>query len=81
MIGTCATQGFSNGCRNRDGEAVQAKLDALIIALRRVDNRLVGAEDLPGHELHKLRKMIAGQVERDEDTSEEIEGRSGGETG
>lgn len=42
--------------QNRDGEAVQAKLDDLIMALRRADNRLIGAEELTGHELHKLRR-------------------------
>lgn len=36
--------------QNRDGEAVQAKLDDLILALRRADNRLIGAEELTGHD-------------------------------
>lgn len=54
--------------QNRDGEAVQAKLDDLILALRRADNRLIGAEELTGHELHRLRKMIAERVENDEET-------------
>ncbi len=55
--------------QNRDGEAVQAKLDDLIMALRRADNRLIGAEELTGHELHKLRKVIAERVASDEDPS------------
>lgn len=54
--------------QNRDGEAVQAKLDDLILALRRADNRLIGAEELTGHELHKLRRIIAERVENDEET-------------
>lgn len=54
--------------QNRDGEAVQAKLDDLILALRRADNRLIGAEELTGHELHRLRKMIAERVENEEET-------------
>ena len=62
--------------QNRDGEAVQAKLDDLILAVRKADNRLIGAEDLTGHELHKLRKMIAEGVERDEDTIDEIDRRT-----
>ena len=66
--------------QNRDGEAVQAKLDDLILAVKRADNRLIGAEDLTGHELHKLRKMIADRVERDQDTIEEIDRRTGGGT-
>lgn len=54
--------------QNRDGEAVQAKLDDLILALRRADNRLIGAEELTGHELHKLRRIIAERVENEEET-------------
>ena len=65
--------------QNRDGEAVQAKLDDLILAVRKADNRLIGAEDLTGHELHKLRKMIADQAERNEDAIEEIDRRTGGD--
>jgi len=62
--------------QNRDGEAVQAKLDELILALKRADNRLIGAEDLTGHELHKLRRMIAERVERDKGTIDEIDKRT-----
>lgn len=59
--------------QNRDGEAVQAKLDDLILAVKRADNRLIGAEDLSGKELHKLRQMISDRVERDQDVLEEID--------
>jgi len=62
--------------QNRDGDAVQAKLDDLILAARRADNRLIGAEQLTGHELHKLRKMIADRVENDRQTLEEIDRRA-----
>ncbi len=62
--------------QNRDGEAVQAKLDELILALKRADNRLIGAEDLTGQELHKLRRMIAERVARDKDAIEEIDRRT-----
>ena len=61
--------------QNRDGEAVQAKLDDLIMALRKADNRLIGAEQLTGHELHKLRKMIAERVENDAATLEQVDSR------
>src|SRR5262245_17808049 len=37
--------------QNRDGEAVQAKLDDLILAIGQADNRLIGAEALAGNEL------------------------------
>ena len=59
--------------QNRDGEAVQAKLDDLILAARRADNRLIGAEQLSGTELHELREMIARRVERDKDKLEELD--------
>jgi low affinity Fe/Cu permease len=49
--------------QNRDGEAVQAKLDDLIFAVKKADNRLIGAEELDVEELHRLRKLIASQVE------------------
>jgi low affinity Fe/Cu permease len=51
--------------QNRDALAVQAKLDDLIMAVRRADNRLIGAEDLTEHELHHLREMIAAKVKRE----------------
>lgn len=59
--------------QNRDGAAVQAKLDDLILAARRADNRLIGAEQLSGHELRKLRGMIADRVERDKGKLQELD--------
>jgi len=59
--------------QNRDGEAVQAKLDDLILALKHADNRLIGAEQLDIHELHHLRELIAKQVKRGEEKLEEID--------
>ncbi len=52
--------------QNRDSEAVQAKLDDLILSIHRADNRLIGAEQLTGQELQQLRQMITEQVEEDE---------------
>ncbi len=48
--------------QNRDSEALQAKLDDLIVAAGRADNRLVGAEKLSSHELHALRRAIEREV-------------------
>lgn len=48
--------------QNRDGEAVQAKLDELIFALRDADNRFVGAERLSDAELKKLRQMLVDEA-------------------
>src|SRR5690348_5209813 len=57
--------------QNRDGEAVQAKLDELIFALKEADNRFVQAEKLSDDELHALREklikhceMAASELER-----------------
>jgi len=59
--------------QNRDGEAVQAKLDDLILAMKHADNRLIGAEQLDIHELRQLKEMIAHQVTQGEETLEQIE--------
>lgn len=48
--------------QNRDGEAVQAKLDELIFALKSADNHFVAAEKLPDHELHALREKLVAQA-------------------
>jgi low affinity Fe/Cu permease len=58
--------------QNRDGEAVQAKLDELIYALRGADNRFVQAENLSDKELHELRERLLEHCER---TSKELERR------
>jgi low affinity Fe/Cu permease len=49
--------------QNRDGEAVQAKLDELIYAVKGADNRFVAAERLTDAELHKLRATLLEQCE------------------
>jgi low affinity Fe/Cu permease len=48
--------------QNRDGEALQAKLDELIVAVREADDRFVGAEQLSDKELKHLRKVLTEQV-------------------
>jgi low affinity Fe/Cu permease len=55
--------------QNRDGEAVQAKLDELIYALRDADNAFVQAEKLGDKELHELRARLLKQCE---DTTQEL---------
>ncbi|MEO6395732.1 MAG: low affinity iron permease family protein [Devosia sp.] len=59
--------------QNRDGEAVQAKLDELIIAVRGADNRFVGAEQLSDEELKNLRALLVQQAEA---ASAELEDRA-----
>ena len=50
--------------QNRDGDAIQAKLDELIYALGEADNKFVGAEHLADRELHELRNKLQEQVEK-----------------
>jgi low affinity Fe/Cu permease len=59
--------------QERDGEAVQAKLDELIYAVKGADNRFVAAERLSDHDLHKLRERLLKQCE---DAGDELERRS-----
>jgi len=58
--------------QNRDGEAVQAKLDELIYSLEKADNRFVGAEHLSDEELHALRAKLTEQCDA---ASRELERR------
>jgi low affinity Fe/Cu permease len=58
----------------RDGEAVQAKLDELIYAIKGADNRFVQAEKLSDHDLHELRTKLLAQCEA---AGHEIERRTG----
>ena len=59
--------------QNRDGAAVQAKLDELILVISKADNRLIGAENLSSHELRQLREFIAEQVRIKEEAIEQID--------
>ena len=52
--------------QNRDGEAVQAKLDELIFSLKEADNRFVQAEKLADEVLHELRRSLKSQCDRAE---------------
>jgi low affinity Fe/Cu permease len=45
--------------QNRDGEAVQLKLDELIRALRSADNKILDIEDLTERDLERLRDHYA----------------------
>ena len=50
--------------QNRDGEAVQAKLDELIYALKAADNHFVAAEKLSDKDLHALRQRLQEQADK-----------------
>lgn len=58
--------------QNRDGKAVQAKLDDLIFASTRAENCFIGAEKLNEKELLKLRQMIDAKVLAADQADEEI---------
>ncbi len=58
--------------QNRDGQAVQAKLDELIFALKGADNHFVAAEDMGDGELKQMRETLVKQAEA---ASEELEDR------
>jgi low affinity Fe/Cu permease len=59
--------------QNRDGEAVQAKLDELIYALQGADNHFVAAEKLSDKDLKALRDRLTVQCDT---ASAEIDRRS-----
>jgi low affinity Fe/Cu permease len=58
--------------QNRDGEALQAKLDELIFALKGADNHFVAAEKLSDADLGKLRELLVTQAKK---ATEELEQR------
>jgi low affinity Fe/Cu permease len=44
--------------QNRDGRAIQVKLDEILRAMARADNELVGIEDLPESEIKEIQDRI-----------------------
>jgi low affinity Fe/Cu permease len=57
--------------QNRDGEAIQAKLDELVFALKGADNHFVGAERLSDEELQRLRELLVSQAKQATEQLEE----------
>ncbi|MDP9018002.1 MAG: low affinity iron permease family protein [Candidatus Eremiobacteraeota bacterium] len=47
-----------NYAQNRDTNAINAKLDALILSLEQADNRLVGLEHLPHTEAQAIQEEV-----------------------
>lgn len=58
--------------QNRDGQALQAKLDELIFASTRAEHRFIGIEKLDEAELRELRKLIDEKCPGNEDCVEDI---------
>jgi len=52
--------------QNRDGKALQAKLDELILASKGAENKFIGIEKLDEEELRGLRKLIDEKVREEE---------------
>lgn len=50
-----------NNAQSRDTTAMNVKLDALIHAIERADNRLIGLERLPEAEAESIAAQIADQ--------------------
>jgi low affinity Fe/Cu permease len=59
--------------QNRDGEALQAKLDEIIVALEKADDRFVAAERLSDEDLTRLRAMLVDQAT---EAAQELQKRS-----
>ncbi len=47
-----------NYAQNRDTSAINAKLDALILAVERADNRMIGLERLPHSEAQAMQEEV-----------------------
>lgn len=47
-----------NNAQNRDTAAINAKLDALILAVEKADNKLIGMEKLPELEARAIQKEV-----------------------
>lgn len=58
--------------QNRDGKAMQAKLDELILTSKAAENRFVGVERLEENELRNLSRALADRAERME-AGEDVE--------
>ena len=57
--------------QNRDGAAIQAKLDELLRAMEQARSRFVGIEHLTDEEIEKIRTALEKEVTAaDEDTAE-----------
>jgi low affinity Fe/Cu permease len=59
--------------QNRDGKALQAKLDELILTSQ-AQNKFVGIEKLDEEALHKMSTALAEQAEQIEDVADEKAG-------
>jgi low affinity Fe/Cu permease len=59
--------------QNRDSQALHAKLDELVIAMKGADNNLVEAEDLPDDQLESLKEHFQQRAHQGAATAKSIE--------
>jgi low affinity Fe/Cu permease len=52
--------------QNRDGRALQLKLDNLLLRIAEADNRMIGTETKNEDDIDALEKLIKGQVDEDQ---------------
>ncbi|HEX2851430.1 MAG TPA: low affinity iron permease family protein [Acidimicrobiales bacterium] len=53
--------------QNRDGRAIQLKLDELICAIRDADDRLVGIEEEPEKQIKQAQDEVRGRVHNEDE--------------
>ncbi|HVK91258.1 MAG TPA: low affinity iron permease family protein [Mycoplana sp.] len=59
--------------QNRDGKALQAKLDELILTSKAAENRFVGVERLEEKDLRRLSQALADRAEQKAAEGDEVE--------
>lgn len=63
--------------QNRDGQALQAKLDELILVSSKAENTFIAAEQLSAHEIQHLRDMITERVAMIEEREKSVSSARG----
>jgi low affinity Fe/Cu permease len=61
--------------QNRYSEALQAKLDELILTSKAAENKFIGIENLDEEELRELRRLIDEKACEDKEAGEELNSR------
>lgn len=61
--------------QNRDGKALQAKLDELILTSKGAENKFIGIEKLDEEELRELKRLIDEKAIDNEQEGEELNSR------
>ncbi|CAN7666420.1 low affinity iron permease family protein [Rhizobium sp. LjRoot254] len=61
--------------QNRYSEALQAKLDELILTSKRAENKFIGIENLDEEELRELRRLIDEKACEDEEEGDKLNSR------